>query len=178
MYVVDEGIPSDDEFGERFFAALEERKRQGAAIIQRGGIRVEELARLCEEVLWFDEGEMKFRGRPVEVAKFAEKTRKEELHPLSTPILATAPDDLARIGADGGKIELDIEVLRKELRLALALELTDHHGHDAYLENPDHFQSELPGLHRLRIVLPGGLLPDGIYDDISEYHEQKAEAAS
>src|SRR5438093_488777 len=53
VYVLDEGIPSDDQFGERLFALLELRKAEGAAIIQRAGLRVEDLARLCDKVLWF-----------------------------------------------------------------------------------------------------------------------------
>ena len=165
VYVIDEGVPSDDEFGERVFQLLEQHKAEGAAIIQRAGSRVEEVARLCEQVLWISQGAEQFRGRPVEVAIEAEKTRKEELHPLSTPILASLTDtsDLARIEADGGTIAVDLEVLRKELLLALALELSDGHGHEAYLEQPDRFRSEAPGLHRLRIFLPGGLLPDGLY---------------
>ena len=73
VYVLDEGIPSDDEFGDRVLGRLEELKAGGAAIIQRAGPGVEEVARLCDEVLWFDDGELKFRGRPVEVAVQAEK---------------------------------------------------------------------------------------------------------
>ena len=71
--------------------------------------------------------------------------------------------DLFPIGVDGGSVEIDFDVLREELRLALTLELIDEHGEARYLEQPEGLHSETPGLHRLRIAIPGGFLPDGVY---------------
>jgi ABC-type polysaccharide/polyol phosphate transport system ATPase subunit len=166
VYVVDEGIPSDDAFGERCVNLLAQRQLEGAAVVQRAQTRVEEVARLCNEVHWIEDGSVRFRGRPLEVAVEAEKAHKEELHPLSAPVLASLANglDLVEIRSDGGTVEIDLEVLRKDLDLSLTLELSDHDGFQRRLEQPDRFRSEGAGLHRLRITVPGGLFPDGLYD--------------
>ena len=166
VYLLDEGIPSDRAFGERCFDLLAQRRNEGAVVIQRAQTRVEEVARLCSEVLWIEEGAARFRGSPLEVAVNAEKAHKEELHPLSAPVLASLSDAqaLVQVAGDGGTVEIDLEILRKHLDLGLMLELSDHHGVHERLEQPDRCHADAAGLHRLRISLPGGLLPDGVYD--------------
>jgi ABC-type polysaccharide/polyol phosphate transport system ATPase subunit len=166
VYVVDQSLPSDASFAERCFDLLAQRQQEGAVVVQRATTRVEEVARLCSEVLWLEDGEVKFRGRPLEVAVEAEKAHKEELHPLSAPVLASLANggELVQISGSGGRVEVDLEVLRRQLELGLTLELTDHHGVHRQLEQPDNFVSEGAGLHRLRISIPGGLVPDGMYD--------------
>ena len=166
VYVVDEGIPSDDEFGARCFDLLEQRQSEGAGVVQRSQKRVEEVARLCREVLWIEEGALKFRGRPLDVAIEAERAYKEDLHPLSVPIFASLADsrELVEVGGDGGTVEIDLEILRKHLHLGLTLQLTDCNGKSIGLDHPDRFHCEGAGLYRLCISIPGGLLPDAGYD--------------
>jgi hypothetical protein len=96
----------------------------------------------------------------------AEKAHREELHPLSAPVFASLANggEPVRISGAGGRVDIDLEVLRKQLELGLTLQLTDHHGVHQLLEQPDNFVSESAGLHRLRVSIPGGLIPDGIYD--------------
>jgi ABC-type polysaccharide/polyol phosphate transport system ATPase subunit len=165
VYVLDEKIPSDDEFGARCFDLLAERQREGAAVVQRAQMRVEDVARLCNEVLWFESNEVKFRGRPLEVAVAVEKAHREALHPLAAPILASLANssEPAEITADGGTVEIELEVLRRHLDLGLWLEVADGRGHTQRLDAPERFTSEAAGLHRLRVAIPGGLLPDGVY---------------
>jgi ABC-type polysaccharide/polyol phosphate transport system ATPase subunit len=166
VYVLDEGIPSDDHYGARCLDLLAERQHDGAVVIQRTQTRVENVARLCNEVLWFENGTVRFRGRPLDVAIAAEKAQKEELHPLSAPILASLSDsrDFAEVAAEGGTIEIELHILRKNLDLGFTLVLTDDRGHEMRLDSPDRFRSEAAGLHRLRIRFPGGLLRDSVYD--------------
>jgi len=165
VYVVDEGVPSDDEFAARVFDLLAQRQQGGAAVIQRAGRNVENVARLCQEVLWIEEGKLTLRGRPLEVAIEADKAYKEELHPLSVPILASLADsrESVEVTGEGGTVEIDLEILPRRLHFALALQLSDHHGKSIALDQPDRYHSEGAGLYRLRISIPGGLLPDASY---------------
>jgi ABC-type polysaccharide/polyol phosphate transport system ATPase subunit len=165
VYVLDEGIPSDDEFGARCFDLVAQRQREGAAVIQRTRTRVDEVARLCSHVLWFEDGKVRLGGTPLEVAIEAEKIQTEELHPVSEPVLAELANDERVVRLDrGGAVEVELHVLRGKLECTFMLELIGQAEFHARLEQPDPFVSESPGLHLLRITIPDGLLPDGVFE--------------
>ena len=89
VYVLDGASPPTTSTAPRF-DRLDQRQREGAAVIQRGP-RVEEVARLCQTVLWFDEGDVRLKFRaPPEVAVEAEE-RKEDAAPDERPVLAPCP---------------------------------------------------------------------------------------
>jgi ABC-type polysaccharide/polyol phosphate transport system ATPase subunit len=165
VYVLDEGIPSDDEFGAKCFDLVAQRQREGAAVVQRTRTRVDEVARLCSHVLWFEDGKVRLSGTPLEVAIEAEKIHTEELHPVSEPVLAELANDESVVRLDrGGAVDVELHVLRGKLQCTFTLELTGQADFHARLEQPDPFVSDSPGLHRLRIVIPAGLLPSGVFE--------------
>jgi ABC-type polysaccharide/polyol phosphate transport system ATPase subunit len=165
VYVLDEGIPSDDEYGHRCFDLLAQRQREGAAVIQRGQ-RVEEVARFCQTVLWFDKGDVRLKGAPVEVAVEAEKLQRETLHPMSVPVLVSLADSDGKIvlAPQDRILDLSLQVLRKDVELGLTLKLENEHGEIKEIESPKTFSCRKIGHYRLRLSVPGGTLADGEYE--------------
>jgi ABC-type polysaccharide/polyol phosphate transport system ATPase subunit len=165
VYLLDDSVNSDAAFAVRCFDLLEQRQREGAAVIQVGSTKIENLARLCGEVMWLEEGGVAHRGRPVDVAVAIEKMpREEKLHPLSAPLAASlAEPGEVEVPAEGATVDLELHVLRKNLAMTFALQLTDRNGRQTHLEQEPVRASGL-GLYRLRIFIPGGLLPDGTYE--------------
>jgi ABC-type polysaccharide/polyol phosphate transport system ATPase subunit len=166
VYLLDDSVNDDAAFAVRCLDLLEQRQREGAVVIQGSGrMMIENLARLCGEVIWLEDGGITHRGRPVEVAVAVEKAHKEELHPLSAPLAASLADPgEVEVPAEGATIDIELEVLRKNLEMTFALQLMDRHGRQTHLEQPESVRSKGPGLYRLRIYIPGGLLPDGTYE--------------
>jgi len=165
VYVLDEGIPSDDEYGHRCFDLLAQRQREGAAVIQRGQ-RVEDVARFCQTVLWFEKGEVRLKGAPVEVAVEAEKIQREVLHPLSVPVLVSLADSDGKIVLTPEEriLELSLQVLRKDVELGLTLKLENEHGVIEEIEAPKPFRCRQIGHYRVRLSIPGGTFADGEYE--------------
>ena len=165
VYLIDESFHRDRSFAERCLDMLEQRQQEGAAVIQGGWLMIENLARLCNEVLWLEDGGIAYRGRPVDVAIAVEKGRKEELHPLAVPVSASL-DDSGPVEVDsvGATVDLELHVLRKGLNMTFTLQLTDSNGDETQFEQPESVRSDDPGLYRLRISIPGGLLADGTYE--------------
>ncbi len=162
VYVLDHGIDFDPDFALRCFEVIERRQREGAAVVHGAQKMIDDVSRLCGEVIWIEKDGTVFRGRPVDVAIAVQNRHREEVHPLSTPILATLAE--AKIPVEvPGVVEIELHMLRKDIQFGFTLELTDPAGRSIELEQPDRFQSDSPGLYHLRIQIPAGLLPDATY---------------
>jgi hypothetical protein len=91
-----------------------------------------------------------------------EKATKHHVDPLSAPVTASlaAEREVTRADADTRMLDIDLGVLRKDLEVGLTLQLTNDRGRELLLEQPQRFQSDYPGLYRVRIAIPDGLLRD------------------
>jgi ABC-type polysaccharide/polyol phosphate transport system ATPase subunit len=164
VYLFDEAN-LDPAFAVRCVERLEQRKREGAAVIQAGRMSIENLGRLCGEVMWLEDGCIAYRGRPVDVAVEVERGHKEVLHPLSTPLLASLADSgPVALQSEGATVEIELHALRKNLDIVFTLQLDDWNGRQAQLSQSESFRATDPGLYRLRIFLPAGLLSDGTHE--------------
>jgi ABC-2 type transport system ATP-binding protein len=166
VYLVDESITSDHDLAARCFDLLEQRQREGAAVVQIGNVKVENLARLCNEVLWLEGGRVAHRGRPLDVAMAVTEAHVERVHPLSAPVTAalSEPGESLDVPPAGGTVDFVLEVLRGNLDMSFSLELVDRAGRAFQLEQPENVRSKGPGRYLLRVFIPGGLLPDGTYE--------------
>src|SRR5262249_22826993 len=88
VYILDHGIDYDPEFALRCFDLIEQRQRDGAAVVHGAQKMIADVSRLCGEVLWLEKDGTIIRGRPVEVAMAVQKAYREEVNPLSKPVLA------------------------------------------------------------------------------------------
>jgi lipopolysaccharide transport system ATP-binding protein len=165
VFILDESLETDPAFAVRCLELLEQRQREGAAVIQGGFKMVENLARLCGEVLWLMNGAVLERGRPVDVAVATEKVRKEELHVLSAPLLASLADSgPVDVPSEGATVDIELHVLRRSLDITFTLLLKDWNGREQQFAQPEGVRPADPGLYRLGIFIPGGLLSDGTYE--------------
>jgi hypothetical protein len=162
VYILDHGIDFDPDFALRCFELIEQRQREGAAVVHGAQKMIEDVSRLCNEVIWIEKDGSMFRGRPVDVAVKVAKLHPEKVHPLSAPILASLTDD-RRSAHVPGAVEVELHIVRKDIEFAFTLELTDETGRSIELEQPDRFQADLPGMSHLRIWIPAGRLPDATY---------------
>jgi ABC-2 type transport system ATP-binding protein len=166
VYLVDESIASDHDLAARCFDLLERRQREGAGVIQVGNVRIENLARLCNEVLWLEDGRVAHRGRPLDVAMAVTEAHVERVNPFSVPVTATlsGPGESVDVPPEGGTVDFELEVLRGNLDMVFSLQLVDGAGRAFQLEQPQNVRSKGPGRYLLRIFIPGGLFPDGTYE--------------
>ena len=126
---------------------------------------VEHVAHFCNEAIYIDNGRALMRGRLGEVARFAHE-RPVTVQPGAArlPLRAALLDEgPVRIGADGGRVEIELDVFAKRLELAYELVLTDDAGHRVRIEAPDRLAAA-PGIYRLEIELPPGVLHEATYD--------------
>jgi ABC-2 type transport system ATP-binding protein len=165
VFILDESLQGDPAFAVRCLELLEQRQREGAAVIQGGFKMVENLARLCGEVVWLKHGAVHHRGRPVEVAVAVEKGRKEELHVLSAPLLASLADPSpVDVPSKGATVDIELHVLRNNLGITFTLQLKDWSGRETQFPQAEGVRVAELGLYRLGIFIPGGLLSDGTYE--------------
>ncbi len=162
VYVIDHTLASFPQFALRCLEVVEHRQREGAAVVHGAKKMIDDVARLCGEVFWFESDGTVFRGRPVDVALAVENRDRKEVHPLSAPILASVPDR-DRPFEVPGRIEVELHLLRKDIAFSFTLELTDPAGHLFEVEQPDRFTADALGLYRLGIDFPPGLLPAATY---------------
>jgi ABC-type polysaccharide/polyol phosphate transport system ATPase subunit len=165
LYVIDQSLQDDAEFGVRCLDLVAQRKADGAAVIQAGRRWVEGVARLADEVMWIRNGEVAYRGRPVEVAAELHRTTVEKVESHHAPVTATLANgaEPVRLGPGRPHVEFEVHVLRKELELGFGLELTDERGKLAELRKPERLDAPEPGVYRLRVSVPGGLLDEPSY---------------
>jgi lipopolysaccharide transport system ATP-binding protein len=162
VYVLDHNLGNFPQFALRCLELVEQRQQAGAAVVHGAKRMIDDVSRLCSEVLWFEEDGTVLRGRPVDVALAVEKRNVKEVHPLSAPILASLPDPHGAVEVPG-IVDVELHMLRKDIAFSFALELTDPAGHAIEFEQPDRFASDGLGLYHLRIVIPPNLLPAGMY---------------
>jgi ABC-type polysaccharide/polyol phosphate transport system ATPase subunit len=164
LYVIDQSLHDDADFGMRCLDLVAQRKADGAAVIQAGRRWVEGVARLSDQVMWIRDGEVAYRGRPVEVAAELHRTTVEKVESHSAPVTAMLVGvQPVRLGPGPSHVDFEVHVLRKELELGFRLELTDEPGRPAELRKPERLEAPEPGVYRLRITVPQGLLDKGAY---------------
>jgi len=162
VYVLDHGIDADPDFALRCFELIEQRQREGAAVVHGAQKMIEDVSRLCGEVIWLEKDGTVFRGRPVDVAVAVAKLHPDKVHPLSAPILASLADGQTTAHLPG-TVDIELHMLRKDIHFAFTLELVDEAGRSIELEQSDRFQAEDLGLYHLRVWIPAGQVPDAAY---------------
>jgi len=162
VYILDNTLSSFPQFALRCLEVVEQRQREGAAVVHGARKMIDEVSRLCGEVIWLEEDGTVLRGRPVDVALAVEDRNRKEVHALSAPILATLPERKSPVEVPG-TVELELHMLRKDIDFSFTLELTDPDGRVIELEQEDRFTSKGLGLYHLRIDVPPGLLTAGTY---------------
>jgi ABC-type polysaccharide/polyol phosphate transport system ATPase subunit len=154
----------EPEFVARCHALLEQRLREGCAVIHSIG-DPENLATFCSEAIYIDNGRALFRGRLGEVAKYAHE-RPAAVQPgaAKLPIRASLFDEgPVRFAHGGGTIEIELDVFTKRLELTLGVLLVDEEGRRVRIEAPEHLTSHRAGIYTLRLELPDGVVPRGSY---------------
>ncbi len=162
VYLVDHTLSVYPSFALRCLELVEQRQREGAAVVQGSKRMVDDVSRLCGEVIWFEEDGTVLRGRPVDVALAVEKRALDEVDPMSAPILAALPTPGHPVEVPGA-VEVELHVLRKDIEFAFTLELTDPDGDQIALEQQGRLAVDALGLYQLRIDIPWGLLPAATY---------------
>ena len=84
-------------------------------------------------MVWFEEDGTVLRGRPVDVALAVEKRALKEVHPMSTPILATLAEPNRPVEAPG-TVEVELHMLRGDIEFSFMLDLTDPDGRAIAIE--------------------------------------------
>jgi ABC-type polysaccharide/polyol phosphate transport system ATPase subunit len=158
VYLVSHNF-ADLPFSERCYETLEQRQREGCAIIQNA-LEVEEVSRLCQAAIYVESGTPMLRGRLGEVASFALQRQAEEKKEgaKAIPVRAMLLADEVELGTRGGKIEIELDVFTKDLDLELAMLFVDEVGRETRIGQPESFVASEPGIYRLTINVPGGLL--------------------
>jgi ABC-type polysaccharide/polyol phosphate transport system ATPase subunit len=162
VYVLDHGIDFDPDFALRCFDLIDQRQRAGAAVVHGAQKMIADVSRLCGEVIWLEKDDTVIRGRPVDVAIAVQKLQREEVHPLSTPVLATLTQEAQPVEVPS-IVEVELHTLRKDIVFAFTLELKHQNGRIVEIEQRDRFQADAAGYHQLRIRIPAGHVPDGTY---------------
>jgi hypothetical protein len=164
VYVIDASLQDDAAFGERCLDVVAKRKAEGAAVIHAGRRWIEGVARLSDQVMWIRDGEVLYRGRPVEVAAELHRNRVEKVESHSAPVTAVrSSSGIVQLGPGPTHLDFEVHVLRKELELGFGLELTDHRGVVVDLRKPERLDAPEPGVYRLGVTVPDGLLDEESY---------------
>ena len=165
LYVVDNSLHDDGAFAARCLDLLAQRKGEGAAVIQAGRRFIEGVARLSDQVMWIEDGDVRYRGRPVKVAAELHRNTVEKVESHAAPVTALLADrgEPVRLGPGPTHVGFEVHVLRKELELGFALELTDERGKVVDLRKPQRMEAPEPGVYRLSVTVPEGLLDESSY---------------
>jgi ABC-type polysaccharide/polyol phosphate transport system ATPase subunit len=157
---------TDTAMAERCCDVLEQRQREGCAILQTGK-GPSNVSRFCGEAILFEQGEAVFRGRLGAVANViaerrAEERRKKEQRFAVRALLVSEDGEVPILGNEGGTVEIELDVFQN-LAVRLTLRFAAEEGRDATLvEHPELFEVT-PGIYRLAIQVPAGLIGDGVY---------------
>jgi ABC-type polysaccharide/polyol phosphate transport system ATPase subunit len=157
---------SDSAMAERCSDVLEQRQREGCAIVQNG-VEPEHVARLCRDAILFDEGTEVFRGRLGAVATFMadQHEREQQKHQQRLPVRALLVDqdgEVPTFGDEGGTLEIELDVF-KTLAVWLSLRFADSGGHEHVKVDRLEPLDVTPGIYRVGIKVPRGLLAEGVY---------------
>jgi ABC-type polysaccharide/polyol phosphate transport system ATPase subunit len=164
VYVIDPSLQDDGAFAERCLDLVAQRKAEGAAVVHAGRRWIEGVARLSDQVMWIRDGAVVYRGRPVEVAAELHRNTVEKVESHSVPVTAVRSGaGIVRLGPGTTHVDFEVHVLRKELELGFGLELTDERGGVAELRKPERLEAPEPGVYRLRVSVPEGLLDERSY---------------
>jgi ABC-type polysaccharide/polyol phosphate transport system ATPase subunit len=168
VYLVQKSFAgSDTAMFERCCDVLEQRQRDGCAILQQGegppGV-----ARFCGEAILFEDGAPIFQGRMGPLATVIAERRaieeqKRRQHFAVRALLVADEGEYPILGAAGGTIEIELDVFQ-DLAVRLALHFADEVGRDSstVVDYPELFEVT-PGIYRLGVRVPAGLLNDGPY---------------
>jgi ABC-2 type transport system ATP-binding protein len=157
---------TDTAMFERCCDVLEQRQREGCAILETGK-DPEGVARFCRDAILFKEGAPIFQGRLGAVATVIAEQRalakkKRERRLKVRALLVSEDDEVPILGSEGGTIEIELDVFQ-DLAVRLTLRFAAEEGRDAtVVEYPELFEVT-PGIYRLAIQVPAGLLGDGVY---------------
>jgi lipopolysaccharide transport system ATP-binding protein len=164
VYVLDPSLQDDKAFADRCLDLVAQRKAEGAAVVHCGRRWIEGVARLSDQVMWIRDGAVLYRGRPVEVAAELHRNTVEKVESHSVPVTAVRSGaGIVRIGPGTTHVDFEVHVLRKELELGFGLELTDHRGNVVDLRKPERLDAPEPGVYRLGVTVPDGLLDEESY---------------
>jgi ABC-type polysaccharide/polyol phosphate transport system ATPase subunit len=157
---------TDTAMTERCCDVLEQRQREGCAILQTAKTP-EDASRFCKEAILFENGMPVFRGRLGVVANVVAERRaegkKKQARNLSVRALLVSEDgEVPFLGDEGGRIEIELDVFRN-MAARLTMRFADADRRDEVeVDYPDVFQAET-GMYRLGVEVPPGLLGDGVY---------------
>jgi ABC-type polysaccharide/polyol phosphate transport system ATPase subunit len=157
---------SDTAMFERCCDVLEQRQREGCAILQTGKAP-EQVARFCHEAILFEEGEAVFRGRlgavaNVMVERRAAEERRQEQRFAVRALLVHEDGEVPILGREGGAVEIELDVFQ-QLAVRLTLRFVDEEGQQAVVVDYRKPLEVTPGIYRVGIRVPPGLLGDGVY---------------
>jgi ABC-type polysaccharide/polyol phosphate transport system ATPase subunit len=156
---------SDAVMFERCSELLEQRQREGCAIIQTGKAPAD-VAQYCHEAILFDEtGAPVFRGRLGAVANVMAERRaiekRKRAFDVAVRALLVGNDPEVVLGSQGGTIEIELDVF-EAMNVVLRLRFVDSGGNELTVEYSEQVRAE-PGIYRLDVAVPPGLLDDGSY---------------
>ena len=164
-YVIDSSIHDEPAFGLRCLDLIAQRQREGAVVIQAARMGVEAVAGLCNQVIWLEDGHVTYSGRPVDVAAEVHRHEKAKVAPHLVPVSAVlvTEGDPVQFGEGWGKLDFELHLLRKDIEIGLTLELTDEFGQVVMLRDPQLVEVGEPGIFKLRLGIPPGLLNEPKY---------------
>jgi hypothetical protein len=163
VYVLDQSLQDNGDFGVRCLELVEQRKAEGAAVVQAGRT-IEGVARLCDQVLWIKDGQVAYSGLPVEVAAEVHRNRVEKVASHVVPVTAKLLEDgPVRLGTGVRHVDFEVHVLRKDLELGFGLVIADASGTSVELRKPERMEAPEPGVYRLGVTVPPAVLDEGSY---------------
>ncbi|MGE5272770.1 MAG: hypothetical protein ACM3QU_03230 [Verrucomicrobiota bacterium] len=153
----------EPEFVARCHALLEERLQEGCAVIHSIG-DPQHLARYCHEAMYIENGRVRYRGRLGEVARFAhERPAGPEPGAARLPVRAVLVGEEPVNLDGGGSVELELDVFARRVDLELGMLLVDEAGNRVRIEAPERFTVHKPGIYRLSVGFPAGVIHRATY---------------
>jgi ABC-2 type transport system ATP-binding protein len=157
----------DTAMADRCSEVLEQRQREGCAIVENGK-EPEHVARFCREAILFDEGEAVFRGRLGSVATLmaerrAQEEQKQQQRLPVRALLVSDDGEAPIVGDDGGSLEIELDVFQS-LTVWLTLHLADEDGRDHVVVDKLDPLEVTPGIYRVGVKVPPGLIGEGAYN--------------
>ena len=146
---------------------LEQRQHEGCAILETGK-DPEGVVRFCQEAILFQDGAPTFRSRLGAVATVIAERRieakKKRTQKFAVRALLVSEDgEVPIFGSEGlATIEIELDVFQN-LEARLALRFDAQEGRDAIEVDYRELFQVTPGIYRIRVRVPAGLLDEGVY---------------